>query len=451
MALQSLTYFYDSQQVRFLEQVVRAFSGFQYMTGASAGNPPTLVTVPCRMATTNSLVANIINNYSSNTLQTIPIISIWQTGLTFDQDRLQNRNFVDTRQVVERSIDPTTGSYTSERGQGYTVQRIMPIPFTMAIQVDILTSNTDQKYQLEEQILTIMCPNFDIQNSENALDWTALTTVYVKEIVHSSKSIPIGTNTEELDILTLHIEIPIWLSPPALLTQQTLIEQIVANITSEAPLPGVITDSEFTGSKYAQPIVTPGMHQVSVSGNIISLLGAKGKLLDTAGQQYSWQKYIDLYGEMKPSSSFKLFITDDIEGPFVTGTVQYNANNANQLIWTIDPTTLPTNTLAPVDAIINPLKNFPNAGGLPSPIEGVRYLLLNDLGPSEAWGQITARYGDIIQYENGQWVNVFSSTGTQQIQYVLNNYSGSQLKWNGIDWVIALDGDYAPGYWRLIL
>ena len=166
MALQSLTYFYDSQQVRFLEQVVRAFSGFQYMTGASAGNPPTLVTVPCRMATTNSLVANIINNYSSNTLQTIPIISIWQTGLTFDQDRLQNRNFVDTRQVVERSIDPTTGSYTSERGQGYTVQRIMPIPFTMAIQVDILTSNTDQKYQLEEQILTIMCPNFDIQNSE---------------------------------------------------------------------------------------------------------------------------------------------------------------------------------------------------------------------------------------------------------------------------------------------
>jgi len=450
MAIQSLEYFYDRQQVRFLEQVVRAFSGFQYMAGASNGNPPTLMTVPCRMASTNSMVANIIRNQSVNTLLTVPMITIWQTNITFDQDRLQNRNHVDTLQVVERAIDPITGKYTADRGQGYTVQRLMPIPFTMHIKVDLWTSNTDQKYQLEEQILTIMCPSFDIQNSQNALDWTALTTVYIKEITHSSRNIPVGSDSE-IDIMSFLLEIPIWLSPPASLTKQTIIDQIIANITDTAPLLDVISDTTYAGARFTQRIITPGMNFIHVNGNVITLLGEKGRILDDNGNPYIWKDLLNQYGEMRPAvSRLALKTSENIEGPSVFGTIQLNPSNPSQLSWQIDPTSLPANTLTAVDAVINPLNNFPTSGGLPDPIEGTRYLILHDLGPSVAWGQIAARYGDIIMFTNGAWTVDFSAVGSSQ-QYVLNKHTGKQLRWNGEDWVIALDGEYSPGYWSLDL
>jgi len=450
MAIQSLDYFYDRQQVRFLEQVVRAFSGFQYMAGSSNGNPPTLMTVPCRMAATNSMVANIIRNQSVNTLLTVPIITVWQTGVNFDQDRMQNRNHVDTMQVVERAIDPVTGQYTADRGQGYTVKRLMPIPFTMQIKVDLWTSNTDQKYQLEEQILTIMCPSFDIQNSQNALDWTALTTVYIKDISHSSRSIPVGSESE-IDIMSLTLEIPIWLSPPATLTRQEIINKIIANITDTAPLLDVIIDTTYAGAMLSQRAVTPGMHFVKVNGNIITLLGEHGKTIDSNNMEYIWKDLIHQYGEIRPATSQLILKTsDNIEGPSVFGTIQIDQNNPSQLLWQIDPSSLPSNTLDGVDAVIHPLNNYPVDGGLPEPIDGARYLILHDLGPSVAWGQITARYGDIIMFRNGAWIVDFTAVGSGQ-QYVLNKYTGKQLRWTGDDWVIALDGEYSPGYWSLNL
>ena len=110
--LQTLDYFYDRQQLRFIEQIIRAFSGIQYMSGARAGLEPQLVTVPCRMATTNLTAASILRNQSEDTLLVTPMITVWQTDLKVRTEDLQNRNHVDSLQVVERAIDPLTGAYT---------------------------------------------------------------------------------------------------------------------------------------------------------------------------------------------------------------------------------------------------------------------------------------------------------------------------------------------------
>ena len=101
------------------------------------------------------------------------------------------------------------------RGNAYSVERIMPLPFNMEIQVDVWTSNLEQKYQLIEQILVAMYPEFEIQNSDNALDWTAVSICYLEdEIDFTSRSVPIGSN-EELDIFSLKLRIPIYLTAPA--------------------------------------------------------------------------------------------------------------------------------------------------------------------------------------------------------------------------------------------
>jgi hypothetical protein len=448
----TLDYFYDKQQYRYLEQVVRAFSGFKYMTGSRNGQPPSLQIVPARMASTNRLVASIMRNQSENTALTVPLITVWQTGISYNNDMANNRNHVDTRQIVERSIDPNTGQYTSNRGRSYTLHRLMPVPMFMNIQVDLWTSNLDQKYQLEEQILTIIVPNFDIQSNDNALDWSSLTTVTVEDITHSSRSIPIGTQ-DEIDIMTINLKMPFHLNPPGMLKQQNLIEQVVTNIgDSTIPTNGVTLDHPL-GTRLAQNITTPGNHRISVEGGVIRLLGSEGE-----DEPLPWMPLLNQYGQMRPAiSELRIMKTADIEGPFVTGTIQLNSNDPTELLWTIDPDSLPPNTVDPVNAVIEPMNTWPGGSvidrpALPAPVAGVRYLILQDIGPSQAWPGLTAKENDIIQFDGTSWHVAFKASAATSVQHVLNLNTGRQLRFNpGGDWERAIDGTYNPGFWRLEL
>src|ERR1044072_2078740 len=257
-------YFYDGQQRRFLEQLVRAFSGFSYRTRRGGQSAQTLL-VPCHLAQTNRMAAYITQNGSENTMNTVPMITVFQTGLRGRRGDLQNPTFVDNLQVLERNINQ--GQYGQDRGQAYALDRLMPLPFEMDIQVDVWTSNLDQKYQLIEQILLVFYPQFEIQNSDNALDWSAVTICFVEDdLQFSSRSLPIGTS-DEIDIMTLRLRVPFWLSPPAMIRKLTRIEEIVANIGEE-----VVDqfDDAYLGSMLNQVIVTPGDRVIAVDFNTIT-------------------------------------------------------------------------------------------------------------------------------------------------------------------------------------
>jgi hypothetical protein len=449
MAIQGLDYWYDNNQKRFLEQLVRAFSGFKYQTGYNANGAPQLLMVPCTYAETNRQVANILKNNSENMLNAAPRISIWQSGLKFRKEDVQFPGLVESLQVTERKYDPVTNTYLKVKGNSYTVQRLMPRPFEMDIQVDIWTTNLDQKYQLLEQILTIITPSFDIQNSQNPLDWTALTTVYLEDVTLSSKNVPVGTDNE-IDVATIKLRVPIWLSPPAKVKAQKIIEQIITNIYdgNDADMTGY---GDATGTLLGRDIITPGDHYIEVKGKYITLMGKKdGSPVD--GEDYNWTDLLLQYGLFKPAcSTIRLYYTEDFEhGPFVCGTLQYDPNTSNRLIWQIDPDTIPANTLAPFNAMIDPLRTFPG-NGLAVPSVGTRYLIAADIGPSTAWGNIVAHENDIIEYTVLGWVVSFDSRRTLTSQLVLNLFTGSQLRWTGREWVMNIDATYAPGFWRLKL
>jgi hypothetical protein len=443
-------YFYDAQQRRFLEQIVRAFSGFQYQTGMQGGAPK-IVLVPCHMALTDQMVANIRANASENAMNTVPMITIWQSGLAGRITDLQNPAHVDQRQVFEREI--INGKYGAKTGNTYNVERIMPLPFTMTVQADVWTSNLDQKYQLMEQILVAMYPEFEIQNSDNALDWTAVTICFIEdEIDFSSRTIPIGTASpnDTLDIFTVRLRIPIYLTAPAKVRKLVRIEEIITNVGDRVlDLAGDPT----IGTQFQQVIVTPGDHFIMVNGSSITLLNSHGGDRMADNSLPSWSGLFRLYGQFVPTiSTLRLYLTSDIEGPFVSGTLQYDSE-PNGMLWTIDADTLPANTLLPVQAVIDPLKTFPGQG-LPSPTDGTRYMLIHDLGNTSAWGaSLTASANDIIQYNAmmTQWTVVFNSKLNPQTQFVLNLYTGRQLHWNGEEWIMSIDNYYSPGHWRISL
>lgn len=443
--IKELDYWYGGQVRRYLEQVVRAFSGYQYMTGWRNGEEPQLKMVPCRMDTRDRLVGHIMRNNSENALLAVPMVTVAQTGFRFDPERVQSPSHVDTIQVHERERDQD-GNYTGRPGNKYTVQRLMPRPFTLTVQIDIWTSNLDQKHQLLEQMLTVVTPGFEIQNSDNPIDWTAKTTAQFEDVNWSSRSIPIGQGGEgDLEIATITMMIPMWLSPPAKLTQQRVIEKVIANIHE-----GQISDN----SAHTPQVITVGNHRIKIEGQTITLLGSKGSLTKADGQVHAWADLINQHGALAPTLSQirlskNLVVGDDEE---IIGTIQYDSNYPNRVSWQIDPDTLPSNTLGPVRALIDPLRTFPN-GGLDAAAVGQRYLLVNGVGNStQAWGSLVASENDIIEYTNQGWQVIFdASAASEQRHYLVNLNKGKQLKWTGDTWVMAIDGDYAPGYWRLVL
>jgi hypothetical protein len=349
-------------------------------------------------------------------------------------------------------FDEATGKYEvgGKRGRSSTVFRLMPLPFEMSVQVDIWTSNLDQKYQLIEQIGTVCTPDFAIQNSDNGADWTAMTVCEFQNMQWTSRTIPVGTDNE-IDIMTLNFRLPFWLSPPAKVTQQNLIEQVVTNIHDAS-----LTDAEdmIIDNPVARDITTPGNHSVFVEGNSITLLGGEAAEHDAEGNIYSWQTLINQYNAVLRPTLSKIHLKtnpdqiDDWSYDLV-GTIQLDPVEPNKLVWTIDPDTLPANTVAPIDGIINPLRSYPGAG-LPNQASGQRYLVTADIGgPTQAWGNLKAKENDIITYNAGQWSVAFSpERGAKDPDYVLNLGSGEQIRWNGQDWVKTIDGIYPPGYWR---
>lgn len=444
MAIRSYPYFYDAQTRRFLEQIVRAFSGFQWRTGRRNGNDPETLLVPCRMSSRDRMIAHIMRNQSENALLTVPIITISLMNLTGRRADVQNPYHVDTRQVTEREV-LTDGSYGPGRGNSYSVERLMPRPFEMTVNVDVWTSNMDTKLQLLEQIMTIIYPDFDIQNSDNGLDWSAMSRVIVEDLTFSSAPIPAGTESE-IDFFTIQLKVPYWLSPPALVTRQRLIEQIVANI-NDTDENGDATD------QLSQQVITPGDHWIRVEGNSLILLGPGGTELMQDNTVPNWSRLLDVYGTFRTGVStvrLKPIGADDVEDqPEIIGTLQTGIQ-PNVLNWSIDIDTLPANSLGAIDALIDPLRTYPG-NGLPAVATGRRYLIVSDIGPSQAWGNITARENDIIEYNGTNWFISFDSSTVNTTQHVLNTFTGKQFRWTGSVWQLAIEGEYAPGYWRLSL
>jgi hypothetical protein len=465
-------YFYDSQQKRFLEQIVRAFSGFQYQTGVQNGVLPQTLLVPCHMALTNRQIAAIKANGYENVLNVCPQITVFQSGFRGRREDLQSPTHIDHLQVTEREI--SNGKYTGKKGNEYSVDRLMPLPATMDIQVDIWTSNQDQKYQLVEQIFTAMFPQFEIQNSDNALDWTASTICFFEDdITWSSRQIPIGTS-DEIDICSIKLRIPMWITAPAKVKRITHIEEIIAPVRMPPltdPLIDPGTNPEKPNSRIGQNFITeiveniedpndglsllrissPGNLWIRVEGSVITLLSDKRQDTLPNGSVPSWLDVFNKYGTFTPTiSQIRLSLTGDIEGSFVVGTLQLGSQ-PNQIIWSIDADTLPRNTLSPIDAYINPMVTSP-VKELPPAAAGQRYLIMHDIGgPTVAWGNLRAETNDIIEYNGSshEWEVVFPSCNIKSNQYVLNAHSGSQYFWNGSEWVYSIDMEYAPGYWKL--
>ena len=465
------SFFYDEQIRRFLLQFTRIFSGFQveYANENDGVNAATLLRVPVRYGDASRNAQTIIQENSRNSLPSTPLMTFYITGLDYEQSRMQEPYFVSKVNVRQRTYEPSTETYETTQGNAFTVERLMPVPFKLTIQLDIWTSNTNQKLQLLEQILTLFNPSLEIQSTDSFIDWTSLSVMYLDRTVWSSRTVPIGTDNP-IDIASLTFSMPIWLSSPAKVKKLGVVERIIASMyDAQGDLNNAVTDNDLLLG--TRQVITPYNWAVVLIGNKLQCLQQASLAEEPDNNTLTpveivpdsnllWPAVVGVYGTLRPGvSQIRL---EQPDGTEVIGTVVIDPNDDRFMLYDVDVDTTPQNTLDPIDAVINPLTSGPG-DGLDSALNGQRYLLTEDTGSvnnefaATAWvggngRPLVAKANDIIEYSNNYWRVVFNSqTEINIIQYVTNITTGIQYKWVDSSWVKSYQGVYVGGTWRLVL
>ena len=463
-----MLHFYEGQVRKFLTQFIRILSNFSVETGKGKDNSVQLRAVPVVYGDPTRQVANIIRNNSENALQYAPRIACYVRELNYDRDRMQNPYHIEKQHLRERGID-ADGNYTNEMGAGYTVEKVMPSPFRLEVSADIWSSNTDQKLQIMEQILYLFNPDFEIQKTDNYIDWTSLSYVELTGTTFSSRTIPVGADSE-IDVATLTFSMPIWLSPPVKVKKLGVVQKIIMSIYDDD---GGIAKGLIDGELASRSYITPNNFGLLVTGNQLRLLGSTGTNVksggdgfqtganepsnydpfETFGPAVNWKVLLDQYGKVTNGTS-QIRLTQP-NGNEIVGTIATTTLDDTILLYTIDGDTIPSNSLTAVKKIINPATFDPG-----TPANGDRYLVINDVGDSTAsfqsatWGTLVASVGDIIEYNSAtsKWNVAFDASNPDSTQhYVTNLNTGIQYRFNGTEWVKSYEGVYTQGNWSIVL
>jgi hypothetical protein len=455
-------FFYDNQIRRFLLQFAKIFSNWSVTKGKDPNGNDIYVRVPIMYGDQSRQAATVIANNTASNLPSAPLITYWITGLEYDQRRMQEPTFIDKINVRQRAYNTETQTYEQTQGQAFTVERLMPVPYTLRIQVDFWTTNYNQKLQLIEQLGTLFNPSLEIQSTDNFVDWTSLSVVYQDGLTFSSRSIPQGTGNP-IDVLTWKFYMPIWISTSTKLKKMGVINKIIASIYKGSALQDIQDEDLLLGTRQK---ITPYGYKLLLIGNTLQLLPANEAFyppnsdLDNPtppNTNLYWSSLLNVYGKVKPGIS-QIWLQNPYMEDDIVGTIVPDPVDDRLLIYNIDPDTLPQNTLDPVDAVINPQLSGPNAG-LPGPVNGRRYLIVEDIGsdgsPTVAWGNLVAKANDIIQYNSstGSWFVSFDASQSTTVEYVTNLTTNIQYRYVDQEgqWMKSYEGWYDQGDYSIVI
>lgn len=490
-----MQHFYDGQIRRYITQIVRLMSNFSYKDGK--GN---LTQIPVMYGDLTRQVANIIRDNSENKIPSAPRMAVYITGLAMDTNRLADSSYVNKVNIREQAYDNTGKEYLNEEGKNYTVERLMPTPYTLTVNVDIWSSNTDQKLQILEQILMLFNPSLEIQTTDNYIDWTSLSVVNLENLTFSSRSIPVGVDSD-IDIATMTFNTPIYISPPVKVKRLGVITQVIQSIFNETK--GTIDldlsrpiSQAYDDAPVPQTDVTTRL-AVANTGDIVEQTTKEGVFKTDV--DFTVNTAHDNYGLLVMGNTAKL-IKKGIVGaetwtgyikslPFdfnagvtnlhlrrkglqneIVGSVTINPLDEYELSINWDTDTIPADTIMhgpngdrnKIDYIINPYKTNPTTLKSGNP----RILILDNINDSlnvdsagydgpDAWKnndgtEFVAGANDIIEWDGSKWHIVFdASEDDSTVVFTTNLTTNKQYKYEDNEWILSYDGEYSVSTWYL--
>ena len=243
MAMQADGYYYNQQLKKYILQFMAIFSGLQVQVGKTGTLEERLISVPIHYTTTDRVVAAIKGDNTQNKPLRLPVMSVYKRNLSLDMSRAKGVG------AERRNVFTPVGGLVPNDTE--VVYQRMPVPYKLEMELSIYCSNTDQEFQILEQILPLFDPALIIQTSDAPLDWTRMTQVNLMSMSNDN-NYPVGTDRRIIQ-KTVTFEVPIWIDIPADV-RRNLVEKVFLRIgavsTGSILSEDIIADLDGQGIEY---------------------------------------------------------------------------------------------------------------------------------------------------------------------------------------------------------
>jgi len=263
-------FYYEHQLKSYILQFMAIFTGLQVQvgrksTGVVTTSPPDpcdgtvtpieqeldarLVSVPVYYGAMDRVVASLFADNTQNKPLRLPCMSAYMTNLSLTPELLKGVGFNRSQTYL-----PTGGLLPDDVR---VIHQRMPVPYMMEIELYLYASNTDQHFQMLEQILIMFDPYLlQIQTNDSLFDWTKITQVELKNI-NIDQNFPPGADRRIIQS-KLSFQVPIYISAPAEI-RKDFVEKIFARI-------GVVNVSDMTNFEILEALDEQGIEYEQIGG-----------------------------------------------------------------------------------------------------------------------------------------------------------------------------------------
>lgn len=437
-----LDYFYDDQFGRVLKHLIRVFGEFQVQNGVDDNFKQKYRKVPCLYGDMSRQAQYQLAQMSENILNSAPFMTISIKSWNMDRPNVYSPTTLDT--VVGTNKQNEDGSFSKELSKIHHVQRFNPVPWVLEFDLNIWTTNLQNKMELLEQIGSIFNPAIQLQLSTNPLDWTSLSNLELINTEFSTRSVPQGQDTE-LDIAKMTFRTSVYLSIPAIDKRAVLIQQIVQNVSTVNDEQDILFDpNDITSIVFTPKNFSIDVQRMNTGASTemyeVTLLNEYGSAHNKDGKIYNWNQYLDYLDPEYKSKTVSLKFQTKIEnGNYIKGTITSigSGDTRNKVYVQVD------NSSYTVEYTIKGF--YDDDSDFSSAIEDEYYCYIGNKVLNIDGVEISPN--DIIKKSENVWsthelsdVNNIIYNEQDQLYYKLDPEFG---------WIRTILSRYRPGYWRI--
>lgn len=206
-------YYYGGQIRRYINQFAQVFSGMYVVIGENdKGSETKFVRVPVIYGSADKVVASLKSENTQNKPVRVPMFSMKLEGISIMMDRKSGTNT-----QIRQTVFPVGGDIKTDLK---TLYRSKPLPYNFTFSVTAFTSNSDQMFQLTEQILMLFDPLLQFQTSDARYDWTKIVDAEMTSVnLDNNRS---ADDDGRILQYSFGFEVRLYMSPPANIKHDTI-------------------------------------------------------------------------------------------------------------------------------------------------------------------------------------------------------------------------------------